>query len=171
MPIQASNGASSRYALRSLVADGVNDVYTRVFCRSRRSRGNFYSGNWYNALDIAGTRQAVCEYAHGVPRLVPVVAGTPLPETTILCMEATGVYGEALAYHLAERYSVAIEPPLKVKSAFPTSGPETDAVNSEHIAEYACRYQDELTLWQPPTETSIIEPTMNGKSLKANPRN
>ena len=76
-----------------------------------------------------------------------------LPETSVLCMEATGVYGEALAYHLVtEHYSVAIEPPLKVKRAFPTSGPKTDAVDSEHIAEYACRYQDELTLWQPPTE-------------------
>ena len=75
------------------------------------------------------------------------------PEETALCMEATGVYGEALAYHLvAQTYRVAIEPPLKVKRAFKPSGPKTDAVDSEQIAEYACRYSDELLFWQPPTE-------------------
>jgi transposase len=74
-------------------------------------------------------------------------------EQTILCMEATGVYGEALAYYLvAHQYAVAIEPPLKVKRAFKPHGPKTDAVDSEQIAEYACRYSDELLLWQPPSE-------------------
>ena len=74
-------------------------------------------------------------------------------EQTVLCMEATGVYGEALAYYLvAHQYPVAIEPPLKVKRAFKPHGPKTDAVDSEQIAEYACRYHDELVLWQPPSE-------------------
>ncbi len=72
---------------------------------------------------------------------------------TVLCMESTGVYGEALAYFLvAHDYRVAVEPPLKVKRSFATSGPKTDAVDSQQIAEYACRYVDELVLWQPPTE-------------------
>ncbi|MEK7311189.1 MAG: IS110 family transposase, partial [Chloroflexota bacterium] len=75
------------------------------------------------------------------------------PEQTVLCMEATGVYGEALAYYLAaQTYPLAIEPPLKVKRAFKPNGPKTDAVDSEQIAEYACRFSDELRLWQPPTE-------------------
>lgn len=74
------------------------------------------------------------------------------PEQTVLCMEATGVYGEGLAYYLvAQTYQLAIEPPLKVKRAFKPSGPKTDAVDSEQIAEYAYRYSDELMLWQPPT--------------------
>jgi transposase len=74
-------------------------------------------------------------------------------EQTVVCMEATGVYGEALAYYLvAHQYAVAIEPPLKVKRAFKPHGPKTDAVDSEQIAEYACRYSDELMLWQPPSE-------------------
>ena len=74
-------------------------------------------------------------------------------EQTVVCMEATGVYGEALAYYLvAHQYAVAIEPPLKVKRAFKPHGPKTDAVDSEQIAEYACRYSDELVLWQPPSE-------------------
>ena len=39
-------------------------------------------------------------------------------EKTVLCMEATGVYGEALAYFLhANGYHLAVEPPLKVKRA------------------------------------------------------
>ena len=75
------------------------------------------------------------------------------PANTVLCMEATGVYGEALAYFLvAHGYRLAIEPPLKVNRAFKVSGPKTDPVDSEQIAEYACRYEDELVLWQPPQE-------------------
>jgi transposase len=72
------------------------------------------------------------------------------PEQTILCMEATGVYGEALAYFLhAQGYHLAIETPLKVKRAFKPFGPKTDPVDSQQIAEYACRYWDELHLWTP----------------------
>lgn len=76
------------------------------------------------------------------------------PQDTILCLEATGVYGEELAYWLvAQGYRVAIEPPLKVKRAFAPRGPKTDAVDSRQIAEYACRFADELALWQPRPET------------------
>ncbi len=72
---------------------------------------------------------------------------------TVLCMEATGVYGEALAYFLvAQGYRVAMEPPLKVKKAFHPSGRKTDAVDSQQIAEYACRFNDELNFWQPPSQ-------------------
>ena len=65
-------------------------------------------------------------------------------------MEATGVYGEALAYFLhTNNYRLAVEPPLKVKRAFKPHGPKTDPVDSQQIAEYACRHWDELNLWQP----------------------
>lgn len=68
----------------------------------------------------------------------------------VACMEATGVYGEALAHFLvAQKITLAIEPPLKVKRAFETAGPKTDAADSLQIAEYACRFADELQLWQP----------------------
>ena len=73
---------------------------------------------------------------------------------SIICMEATGVYCEALAYYLvAKGYSVAIEPPLKVKRAFDPVGHKTDAVDSKQIAEYAYRYNDELRFWKPKDET------------------
>jgi transposase len=75
------------------------------------------------------------------------------PRQTLVCMEATGVYGESLAYFLvAQGYRVAVEPPLKVKRAFQPGGPKTDAVDSAQIAEYACRFEDELHFWRPPAE-------------------
>lgn len=74
-------------------------------------------------------------------------------EQTLWCMEATGVYGEALAYLLvAHGHAVAVEPPLKVKRAFAPHGHKTDAVDSQQIAEYACRFSDEVTPWQPRAE-------------------
>ena len=78
------------------------------------------------------------------------------PDNAVLCMEATGVYSEALAYFVhANGYRIAVEPPLKVKRAFDTSGHKSDAVDSRQIAEYACRYFDELAFWQP--KADILE--------------
>lgn len=72
------------------------------------------------------------------------------PSHSVLCLEATGVYGEALCYWFAAKdYAVAVEPPNKVKRAFPLKGHKTDAVDSRQIAEYAYRYFDELRLWKP----------------------
>lgn len=68
----------------------------------------------------------------------------------ILCMEATGVYGEGLAYFInAHQYRIAIEPPLKVKRAFMPQGHKNDRVDSQQIAEYSYRFYDELKFWQP----------------------
>jgi transposase len=75
------------------------------------------------------------------------------PDNCVLCMEATGVYGEALAYGLvAAGYRVAVEPPLRVKRAFQPYGAKSDRVDSRHIAEYAVRYEDQLTFWTPRAE-------------------
>lgn len=74
-------------------------------------------------------------------------------ENSVICMEATGVYNEVLAHFLiANRYRVAIEPPLKVKRAFKPVGHKSDPVDSTQIAEYAYRFWDELTLWKPREE-------------------
>ena len=74
-------------------------------------------------------------------------------DDTVLCMEATGVYGEGLAYFLnAHDYSLAIEPPLKVKRAFMPQGHKNDRVDSQQIAEYSYRFYDELRFWQPRQE-------------------
>jgi transposase len=72
---------------------------------------------------------------------------------TVVCMEATGVYSEGLAYFLfAKGYQVAVQPPLEVKRAFKPNTPKTDALDSIQIAEYACRFADRLTLWKPRAE-------------------
>jgi transposase len=74
-------------------------------------------------------------------------------ENSVICMEATGVYSEVLAHFLiANRYRVAIEPPLKVKRAFKPAGSKSDPVDSMQISEYACRFWDQLSLWQPRAE-------------------
>lgn len=74
----------------------------------------------------------------------------------VVCLEATGVYGEALShYFTAKGYQVAVEHPLKVKRAFPAKGHKNDKTDSKKIAEYAFRYFDELRFWHPKAE--IIE--------------
>lgn len=74
-------------------------------------------------------------------------------ENCVLCLEATGVYGEALSYYFtAKGYKVAVEPPLKVKRSFPDKSHKTDKVDSKEIAEYAYRYVDELRIWRPKEE-------------------
>jgi transposase len=76
-----------------------------------------------------------------------------LPEYTVVCMEATGVYGEGLAYFLhASGYTVAVEPPLNIQRKFPVNASKTDELDCQYIAEYACRYVDKLSVWKPRAE-------------------
>lgn len=71
-------------------------------------------------------------------------------EATLVCVEATGVYAEALLYYVhAQGYAVALESPHRVKRAFKTSSNKNDPTDSQQIAEYAFRFLDELTPWQP----------------------
>jgi transposase len=75
-------------------------------------------------------------------------------ENTAVCLEATGVYGEALCYYLCSRgFPVAVEPPLKVKRAFQQSAHKNDTVDARQIAEYGHRFFDELQWWTPPEVT------------------
>lgn len=75
------------------------------------------------------------------------------PEDSVVCMEATGVYSEALAYFLhASGYTVAVEPPLAIQRKFPVHVSKTDELDCQYIAEYACRYVDKLSIWKPRAE-------------------
>lgn len=75
------------------------------------------------------------------------------PENTVVCMEATGVYSEGLAYFLsASEYVVAVEAPLNIQRKFPLNTSKTDWLDCQYIAEYACRYADKLAFWQPRNE-------------------
>jgi transposase len=68
----------------------------------------------------------------------------------VLCMEATGVYGEGLAYYLtAHDWWLAVAPPLQVKQAFTPIGHKNDAVDSRQIGEYAARFHDRLQRFVP----------------------
>jgi len=74
------------------------------------------------------------------------------PHNALVCLENTGVYGEVLCYFLqAQGFSVAVEMPHKVKRAFHELR-KNDRVDARQIAEYACRYRDQLTLWHPQEE-------------------
>lgn len=74
-------------------------------------------------------------------------------ESTVVCMEATGVYSEGLAYFLhASGYTVAVEPPLAIQRKFPLNASKTDELDCQYIAEYAYRYQDKLSFWKPRPE-------------------
>lgn len=72
---------------------------------------------------------------------------------SIICMEDTGCYHKLLAYFLnSKNFKIVIEQPLKVKKAFEPIGHKTDSLDSKHIAEYAYRFFDKLTIWNPPTD-------------------
>lgn len=73
-----------------------------------------------------------------------------MADQVLICLEATGVYGEALCYWLHERgYGVAVEDAAKVKRAMPVSGAKTDGLDARRIADYAARFLDELWPWTP----------------------
>lgn len=77
-------------------------------------------------------------------------------ESSVVCMEATGVYGEGLAYFLcAHSYTVAVEPPLAIQRKFPLYASKTDELDCQYIGEYAYRYQDKLSVWKP--RSDILE--------------
>ena len=72
------------------------------------------------------------------------------PDGVLVCLEATGVYGEALCYWLhARAYRVVVEDAAKVQRAMPVAGAKTDALDARRIADYAARYLDELRPWSP----------------------
>ena len=72
------------------------------------------------------------------------------PGDVLVCLESTGVYGEALCYWLHERrFRVVVEDAAKVRRAMPVSGAKTDALDAQRIADYAARFLDELRPWTP----------------------
>ena len=77
-------------------------------------------------------------------------------DDSMVCVEATGVYAEALCYYLYEQgFQVAVEGPQRVKRAFKTSANKNDPTDSRQIAQYAFRFFDELRLWHP--KEAVIE--------------
>ncbi len=68
----------------------------------------------------------------------------------LVCMEHTGVYSESFCYYLYDQgIKVVIESGAKIKKSFKLASHKTDEVDSIAIAEYAIRYADRLTAWEP----------------------
>lgn len=72
------------------------------------------------------------------------------PADVIICMEATGVYTENLCYYLASKgFTLCVEAPHKIKQKTKDSPRKNDFIDSLDVAEYAYRYIDKLTKWNP----------------------
>lgn len=72
------------------------------------------------------------------------------PENSVICIENTGVYSEILLYRIEQAgWSLVVAEPIKVHRAFGLGKSKTDELDSKKIAEYAARYIDKLTRWQP----------------------
>jgi transposase len=74
----------------------------------------------------------------------------------VICLEATGVYAEKLCYFFGSKsYRLCLADPHKVNRATKDSLRKNDQIDAHRIAEYAYRYIDKLTYWEPKGE--IIE--------------
>lgn len=79
-----------------------------------------------------------------------------IPSESLICMEATGVYGESLCYYLSHQgYTIAVEPPSHIARVSGNTLHKNDRLDAQKIAEYAHRFQDRLHLWKPHEE--IVE--------------
>lgn len=76
-----------------------------------------------------------------------------VPNETVILIESTGVYSDSLCYYFAALgFNISVEAPHKIKNSIKASPRKTDLLDSERIAEYACRFNDKLPSWDPPSE-------------------
>jgi len=141
----------SNYERSPIMAKNVYFVGLDIAC------DDFVASIYQSPKQSVITKEGIENTLDGFNVFIPWLKEHGLSKTNcIICMEATGVYNEAIAHYLASQgFRVSVEPPLKVKRAFDPVGHKTDPVDSRQIAEYAYRYSDELRFWQPKDE--IIE--------------
>lgn len=73
-------------------------------------------------------------------------------QDSLICMEATGVYNEAICYYLYSKgYNISVEDPSKIARASGKAN-KNDKQDSKKIAEYAYRHYDKLKPWIPRKE-------------------
>lgn len=73
--------------------------------------------------------------------------------TAVICMENTGVYDDQLLLFLTEKnWRCAVEKTTILEKVGPEHHRKDDQFDAARIAEYADRYLDQLTLWQPKEE-------------------
>ena len=73
------------------------------------------------------------------------------PEATIICMENTGLYDDALLEAMTlSGYSCAVEKTTVLQKVRPEHHRKDDRFDAALLAEYAYRFQDKLCLWTAP---------------------
>lgn len=74
--------------------------------------------------------------------------------STLFCMENTGKYGHTfLKASLLEKAMVWVELPLQIKKSQGLVRGKSDRWDAVRIAEYAYRFSDKATIWQPVDKT------------------
>jgi transposase len=74
----------------------------------------------------------------------------------LFCMEHTGKYGQAfLTASVAEKARVWVELPIQIKRSQGLVRGKTDQWDAVRIAQYAYRFADKATFWQPASKTIL----------------
>ena len=72
------------------------------------------------------------------------------PRQAVFCMEHRGIYNAHLLELLYElKLAVRLESSLQIKQAGGMQRGKTDKVDAQRIAQYAYRFHDQMSLWQP----------------------
>ena len=81
--------------------------------------------------------------------------GVLLDETTLFCMEYTGIYNITLTKFLCdEKALVWIEMAMRIKKSEGFERGSNDKTDAIKIARYACRFKEKMKLWSP-TDDSL----------------
>ena len=75
-------------------------------------------------------------------------------QQTLICCEHTGVYSQnILALATENDFSLWLESSLRIKRSLGLQRGKSDKIDSVRISEYAFRYADQASLWQPERQT------------------
>lgn len=91
----------------------------------------------------------------GIKAAVKLVKALPefTPQTSIVCMEHTGIYNAIILSQLAIfSFPIWLESSLQIKKAGGLQRGKSDRIDAQRIAEYAFRFRDKIRLWQPPRQ-------------------
>jgi transposase len=78
------------------------------------------------------------------------------PERTIFCMEHTGIYNQyILSFLHSKKANISLEASVHIKLSGGLQRGKNDKIDAVRIAQYACKNQGELKLWQP--KRKVIE--------------
>lgn len=95
--------------------------------------------------EIENSDQGVLEFICTIRHLI----GTRFEEV-VFCMEHTGIYCMILMRHLhSSGARVSVENAYRIKSSLGLTRGKSDKLDARRIAEFAMRFEDRLSYWQP----------------------